>query len=274
MPVLIIIWHFGLVLQGFILYRGFCGRLLSRYPLFYLYIGSSLIGTCTMSVVFFTHWEPYAAWYWPTQYATMLAGCGVIIEMLRYIPFSYRDIRGLAAIIQYVLLAAVICFVAACFLTPGVFKVVAIDVLLERDFRLAQALILLFIAGIVFRYELPIGRNVKGIFLGYGLYVGASLVTLAIDRYAGSRFDAVWAFVQPFSYTVSHVIWLVTLWRFHPGPVLQMESEGQWTRAACSKEQELGRGATRPFGSWRWLTHRIIAFASCLQNSMFVLLSR
>jgi branched-subunit amino acid transport protein len=238
----------GLILQGFILYQGFRGRLLSRYPLFYLYISSSLLGSGMMSVVFFTHPESHAAWYWPTQYVTMLAGCGLIIEMLRYIPFSYRDTTGLATITRYVLLAVVVCFLAACFLTPGVFRVVAIDVLLERDFRLAQALILLFIAAIVFRYELPIGRNVKGIFLGYGLYVGASLVTLAVDRYAGSRFDAVWAFVQPFSYTVSHVIWLVTLWRFYPGPILQMETKAQWARAACSKEQELGRGATRPFG--------------------------
>lgn len=174
----LIIWHLGLVLQGFILYRGFRGRLLSRYPLFYLYISSSLLGNGMMSVVFFTHRESYAAWYWPTQYVTMLVGSGVILEMLRCIPLSHRDVRGLARITRYVLLAVVVCFLAACLLTPGVLRVVAIDVVLERDFRLAQALILLLIAGIVLRDELPIGRNVKGIFLGYGLYVGASLVTL------------------------------------------------------------------------------------------------
>jgi len=47
-----------------------------------------------------------------------------------------------------------------------------IKVAVEKDFLTVQAVFFLGILGVIFYYGLPLGRNIKGIILGYGLCWG------------------------------------------------------------------------------------------------------
>jgi hypothetical protein len=44
-------------------------------------------------------------------------------------------------------------------------------------------------------------------------------MTLALRSYIGPAFNSTWTFIQPFAYMVSIVIWLATMWSYHPNPV-------------------------------------------------------
>jgi len=68
-------------------------------------------------------------------------------------------------------------------------------------------------------YGIEIGKNMKGIIFGYGLYIVTSLVSLAVRAYAGPSFTEVWRIIQPLSFDVSLVIWMTALWSYHPAPI-------------------------------------------------------
>ena len=79
-----------------------------------------------------------------------------------------------------------------------------------------EALLLLAIFGTVAYFGISMGRNLKGMFLGYGVYVAASLVILAFQAYQGIGFDTKWYMLQPLSYDVGLIAWLAGLWSYSP----------------------------------------------------------
>ena len=64
--------------------------------------------------------------------------------------------------------------------------------MIERDVRTVQAIFLFMILAVISYYRIPIGKNLKGMISGYGLYIVTSLFTLAIRAYAGPRFNSSW----------------------------------------------------------------------------------
>jgi hypothetical protein len=98
---------------------------------------------------------------------------------------------------------------------------------LERDFRTIQALLLLTIFGAVFYFRISMGKNLRAMFLGYGIYVAVSLVILAFQAYQGDRFNTKWFVLQPLAYDMGLIVWAVGLWSYFPPgiPYLNMELE-------------------------------------------------
>jgi hypothetical protein len=56
----------------------------------------------------------------------------------------------------------------------------------------------------------------KGMYIGYGIYVGTSLITLALRAYLGAHIDPTWYMVQPLSYDAGLMVWAVGLWSYSP----------------------------------------------------------
>jgi hypothetical protein len=81
-----------------------------------------------------------------------------------------------------------------------------------------QATLLVCILAVIRHYEIPIGRNMKGMILGYGLYVGTSRVSFAVRAYAGMWLTSFWIFARPISFVISLFIWLIALWSYAPNP--------------------------------------------------------
>src|ERR1700674_2822254 len=77
------IWWGCIALETLLLARGFRGRLLGRYPVFYAYI----FFVCSQSLIRFSfyHSRPqlYPPIYWVTEYLGVLIGCGVVFEIYR-----------------------------------------------------------------------------------------------------------------------------------------------------------------------------------------------
>ena len=147
----------------------------------------------------------------------MLLACAVMLEILNQVLLVDPRSRRVARYIRLILLVAAPCFVLACILgnlmgSPSE----QTSVHLERDFRMIEALLLLAIFGTVAYFGISMGRNLKGMFLGYGIYVAASLVILAFHAYQGMRIDPKWYILQPLSYDVGLIAWLAGLWSYSP----------------------------------------------------------
>lgn len=216
----LIIWCGGSLLQALILFRGFRGRILAQYPFFYaqlavgFIVGSSICATSVLDPV------SYGRWYWAGQLLTMFIACGIILEILRHSLSQHRFLKTFANTIRMILFVVVFCFAMAYLIIPAIWRVEATKIFFERDFRAFQAILLLVILGKIFFNRVPISRNLRGIFLGYGLYVAASLMVLSLRLYEGPGFNSRWYFLQPLSYVISAAIWAGSLWTYHRDPAL------------------------------------------------------
>src|SRR5438045_1760326 len=65
---------------------------------------------------------------------------------------------------------------------------------------------------------IPLGRNLSGILLGYGLFVGISVIQLTFVTNTASRFNRFWAHVSPGSYLMVLGLWALHLWSYAPNP--------------------------------------------------------
>jgi len=218
------IWVVGILLQSVILIRGMVAKLFRKYPFFYGNITCGLI----VDVLFYI-WQPhapqlYATRYWDAQFLTTLTGCGIILEVLRgTVSIFFRSKPVTNMVYTYVVLICM--WLAVAYLGARNSHQGLHNIILERNFRTAQALALLGLAGAVCYFRVPVGKNLKGLFVGYGLYVGVSLVILSVRFYREPSFSSVLAMVQPFFYVVALLIWTIALWTYHPDPAPEPGSQ-------------------------------------------------
>jgi hypothetical protein len=146
------------------------------------------------------------------------------LEILNHVLSPYPGVERFATIAGGVLFVLIFCFaliyplVVPESLRAGTF----LD--LERDLRSVQAIFLLGVVGVLQYYRVPIGRNLKGMMFGFGLYVASSLMGLALRTYLIAPSDGVWHFtawhfIQPVSYLISLVVWTAALWSYRANPV-------------------------------------------------------
>ena len=199
------------------LLRGFRAAILDKYPLFYIQAAFVLFSFTLL--YFYDRRQPalYARAYWPLQFLTMLVACGMILEILRQGLFPLERSRQCTTVIRGALFLAIACFVIV-YVVVNLKNLAMEETLigLERDFRAGQALLLLGIGGVIVYHRVPLGRNLKSMLIGYGLYVGTSLIILALRVYMGLRINAIWHIIQPLSYDVGLVVWTVGLWSYFP----------------------------------------------------------
>ena len=212
-----LIMSLGLLLAFLLLSRGLQTRLIKRYYFFYTYIASVIFFTAFMMFANWTAKSLYDRWYWPLQLATLVTGYGILLEILNHVlapyPGAERFARfcGLGAfgsILSFALLAPLV--------LPHWSRGTVIE--FERDLRSVQAMFICGLLAVIFYYGIGMGRNMKGMIMGYGLYILTSLLSLAVRSYAGTQVDQIWHVVQPFSFNISLVIWLVALWSYCPDP--------------------------------------------------------
>lgn len=218
---LIMMWC-GNALQAIILYRAFRTRILRTYPFFFAYIAASLTSFFALSIVYLinsgSYFGLYATWYWPIQLTTLILGCGIVLEILRHVLSSYPGAEQFALFSGIAAFGGAFCLGLVAPLVMTGWSAAGAMVELERNLRTAQAVLLFGILAVIAYYQIPIGRNMKGMILGYGTYIGTSLFALAVRAYAGAWLQIIWVFAQPISFMISLSIWLVMLWSYHPNP--------------------------------------------------------
>ncbi len=214
-----LIWWSSIALEALLLFRGLQTRMAFRFPYFYTYLAFVFFLEDLLSFLIKGSNPIYNYTFWSTECVGILLGCGVVLEIYRIglarFPGTARMARGALALI----------FVLAA--TKGLLA-------------LMNNL-----------YSIPIGKNLRGILFGYGLYVNVLAITLTFVPHIGHGF---WFYALSASYPVALVTWLVHLWSYQertavdpPGPP---EGDYKWAAAATRRRLQTARGelsrAVRP----------------------------
>jgi hypothetical protein len=231
------VWLSGIFVLGVILVRSVPGKSLARYPLFYAYVASVLF----TSAFFYVKPSLYVRFYWTMQFVTLSLGCGVIFEISRFVFAEHVSLDRVVRWIMGTTFGMIFFLVAIhAFLLPH-WNLSKNTADLERDLRLAQAVALLTIVFLTQYYGIEIGKNMKGMILGFGVYVGASIISLTLQLFVGDRFMPAWIIIQPSSYLAALLIWTVALWSYEPAPARSSEvTDADYQRLAGRTRQVLG----------------------------------
>ncbi|MGH9687408.1 MAG: hypothetical protein ACRD5K_09975 [Candidatus Acidiferrales bacterium] len=251
---LMLLWIGSGISKGFafcILWRALRTSTIRKYPYFYAYIASTLT-SILLPIVYLVDRPSYDRWYWPIQFGTLVLGCGVIVEIFQQVLSPYPGAKRFAKLTAFTAFGGLFCLAIAYALFHLDPSTAAAGIELERNVRALQAIFLFAVLGIIFGYAIPVGRNIRGMIVGYGGYIGVSLISRAVEVYAAQWLRLVWLYVQAFSFEVSLAIWLVALWSYQPNPApdpsVQIESDyealaSRTRRALNATRSYLGRAS-------------------------------
>jgi hypothetical protein len=232
------VWGFGILLELFVLVRGLFSRNLKRFPYFYSYIVS---GTAlSLCLILTKSPSSYRRVYWSSQFVTLFIGCGLLLEIFGHVLSAYPGAARFAKRVCAITFV-VIFFLGLIYLRLAPAGGLATSEFeLERNVRTAQIVFFVALMGAISYYGISLGKNMRGMLYGYGLYLGTSVISLALRAYLGRDFNIVWRVVQPLSFDISLVIWLAALWSYSPNPVpartVQLETDYE-TLAASTRDR-------------------------------------
>ena len=243
-----VLWGVGTFLEVLVLARGYQQRLLSGFPIFYGYLLFVAIGEF---VRFFAYrWSPdyyYYRVYWVTQFLGLAIGSLIIFEIYRV---ALRSFPGTAKMARWMLLLVFGAIFARSFTNSagGVFAWFAqTTVELERNLRVVQALAILTLVFLFFWYAIPFGRNLKGILVGYGLFIGMSIARFVLWYHLWDKIKPYWTDLGAVTFLLVLCVWAVSLWSAQPAPQLKPEIrlEQDYELLVASTRDQFRRTLTR-----------------------------
>jgi len=241
-----VIWWTGIFLETYLLARAFTARLWARYPVFYSYITFVLLQSLLRFSILHSRQNLYPRAYWITEWLGVMIGCGVVFEVYRVGLAAYRGTARMARnLLGLVFVVAFAKAVAETWNDPR-WWLMATTMDLERLLRTVQSLAILALVVLFLFYAIPFGRNLRGILLGYGLFVGISVIQLTFVADSESRFHSFWSNASPGSYVIALGLWLVHLWSYFPSPeptrAVRLEEQYQRVAAATTQRLKEARG--------------------------------
>lgn len=238
------IWWTSIALESFLLGWGLRAKLVSRYPVFYSYLSLVLLQDLFRLSAYRWNSQIYSRIYWTTEFLSLLIGCAVVFEIYRVglaaYPGTARMARGVLAFVFALALAKAI---GSAWSDPRWwFESSTLEI--ERALRLVQAVAIVALIALFLFYSISFGKNLRGILLGYGLFIGVRLISLLFVPPDGRDF---WFYAYSASYPAALGIWLAHLWSYSessaPEPANgRLESDYQRVAAATRRRLQAARG--------------------------------
>ena len=86
---------------------------------------------------------------------------------------------------------------------------------------MVQAILLAGLLQVISYYGISMGKNLRGMILGYGQCIGVTLIAIALRSHFGRHFQNAWSLVQQLTYLAALAIWAVALWSYRPNPIMK-----------------------------------------------------
>ena len=249
-PILYILPCSAVLVEVLVLWRVSKGRMWYRYPYVALYVGFDLIGNILLFPI--SRYKPdwFAAAFWGGQSVSMFLRFLVNWEFFRGIfgrPSVLRDIGYKVLVAVELIGLPAILYLGWSQESSVHYVYLHVSPVVEQYLSVVQALLLLTPAAVARYYGLTLGRNVRGLGLGFGLYVLVRAMNFAsLQAFRG--FVPYWRFLAPASLIAMMVVWLWGFWDYAPSPqlcALDEEQSHQWKaewRRLCAKTTGLLRG--------------------------------
>ena len=204
------------ILEAVLLVRAIRGNYFGKYSLFYAYLLCVFLQSLARFYIFSWHAGLYPYFYWGTQFIDALMGCGIVFELYRQGLVHYQGAARMARNVIGFVFAVVISKVLASAISGAAWSPETIVFDLERNLRIVQSVLLIVVIGLLYYYAIRPGKNLQGMMLGYGFFLGTSIINLTIRTQVGSSFQKLWEYLQPLSYVLVLGIWCAALWSYAP----------------------------------------------------------
>jgi hypothetical protein len=222
------IWWSCIVLEILLLIRAVSGRLVFRYPVFYGYIFFVFSQSILRSLVHRWGEQVYSSVYWATEFLGLMFGCWIVFEIYRIALAAYPGTAKMARKILVFLFAVAVAKAGAALWNDPHVLMQTTPLEVERSLRSVQAISILALVAVFASYSIPFGKNLRGILLGYGLFIAERVICLAFIPSQGHHF---WFYAYSACYVVALSLWLGHLWSYQPVPQatasVQLEQEYQ-----------------------------------------------
>ena len=206
------IWVAAIFLEGLLIFRSWQTRLRAAYPLFFSYLAFVL----TQDILRYAdaHFRPsiYPGTYWTTEFLGVFAGCAVVLEFSWIALAQFPGVAKLARVAVTLAFSLTVGKVLLTALQGSHGWSVLLIVQLERDMRFVQIIAICSLLYLFLRYKVPIGRNLRGIILGYGLFIGINVVNLTYLGMFGGAVQFIASHIQSSAYIFALGVWTVFLW--------------------------------------------------------------
>jgi hypothetical protein len=220
---LLFFWLAGIALESLLVIRALASGWFKKYPFFFIYLMAVFLQDVFFLAVYLFNFRYYTPLYWCAEFFSVLMGCAVSWEIFHLVLGRYP---GAGRMARNVLLCALSMAIIKGLvdLGNGETSWPSTAVELERNLRAIQAVSLIILSVLSFYYVISIGRNVKGIFAGYGLFIATSVLSLTLRASLGDAFQTFWVFLQPLCYLAVLAVWCKSLWRYEPAASLESPS--------------------------------------------------
>ena len=219
------LWWSCNALMACLLARAIRGGFFKKYLVFYLYLSYGLV--LTLLRFYFYVFKPsvYRTLWWYTEFLSIAVGYCVIWEIYEQALAAYPGSLLMARRLIRALFVIVLAKTLASALSSSAWVLANTAGELERNLRTVQAGLLIVVLAILTYYMIPIGWNLRGIILGYGFFVGTGLINYSLRSHLGDTFQLWWRYFQTTTWLATLLIWLATLWAYHPNPAPEKEME-------------------------------------------------
>ena len=222
----------SLGLLALLLIRAVKGRFVTRYPLFYVFISGWLV-VALLRFFYFTVYsvysEEYNAVYWSTQFLLVAGGYGVLWQIYTHTLKPFPGTSNLAKVLVTTVFLTVLIQLFVTKLTDQAEELTKAVVRLDQNLHSVQAVLMILFVMLVWYYGIPLGKNLRGLVMGYGFLVGTRLFTLALRFLLGepsySWVYSWWYYSEPICVFATLVIWSVALRTYQPNPIPEREIE-------------------------------------------------
>jgi len=212
------LWLLAIALETALLVQAVRGKFLKHYSFFYLYLGIVLTRDLSLLPIYYIWPKAYGYAYWSTEFFSALAGCGLVWEVYKVALAPYP---GAARMARHVLPFPFVFAITRVFVKawnspnwiPG-----RTTLETERDLRIVQATLLIGLVALFAYYAIPLGKNLKGIIYGYGLFLATMVVNLSFRDYLGESFHRWAQYIQAVSYLFVLTVWCSALWTYSQIP--------------------------------------------------------
>jgi len=214
-----VVWSVCIILEGLLLAQGARVNLLNEFPLFYVYVACVLAKDLVSAPLYGHYPSFYISFYWTTECLLAAISYGVLTEIYNQSLKKYPGAARFFKVLLFVVFIAIATHVAVSSLTatdPSVMRAIA-D--LGRDLRQLQAVLLVCLLSLLAYYKIPMGKNLRGLLLGYALFIGADVITLTFIAHPATGFGSLMRGIDLLSYVAALVIWSISLWA--PSPKLE-----------------------------------------------------
>ena len=235
------IWFLTLAVEGVLLVRAVAAGFLRKYILFYSYLSWVFALSFVRLIIYLAQPASYRAFYWYTQPLSVLMGCALIWEIYRQALGRYPGAGRMARNLVLCFLLMVLSKILVNAWDGSVWWRAETTAELERNMRTVQGILLIALILVLAHYAIPLGRNLKGMILGYGLFISTSVIDLTLRLLFGDSFQKSWQYLQPIFYLVVLTIWGLTLWSYQavPLPATEPEIEADYQLLAARTRKRL-----------------------------------